>query len=485
LIRPDGEPWTLETFTAGVETTGVWSIVHRSDIPTDSRFEPEYYQPKYIRLEKTLSEMNCDSLDDLAVTINSGPFGSNLLKTTYVDDGVIVLRPFNIANVTVGDGELVYISLADLETQGLSLYEPRNVAFARVGDIRCGIIPDFGKPITISPNIIIARLDEQAVNPYYVAAFMNTKLGFSQLQRALKVVAQPTITVETVKSLLIPKLSIYQQSEIENLVQASFQKRAKSQILYAEAETLLLAELGLDTAQTSEVWQTSEVSYTQKAGQVWAAGRLDAEYFQPKYYQSLDAIASKMEMRGWSMMCLGQISGPLKYGTSTKLEYLQEGVPFLRIADVNEWRFSLDTIRYISEEQAKQEQQARVQTSDVLISRSGTLGLTVVIPEYLNEAIFGSYFIRVRLHSKQIIPEYLALFINSPIGQAWVERLNTGAIQTNLTIPAIESIPIPIPPLDVQKMMTQKVLASFAAEDEAKRLLEQAKRRVEEMVLEA
>jgi hypothetical protein len=468
----------LETFTAGAETTAVWSVVQWSSVPSDLRFEPEYHQPKYLSLEKTLSRIGCDRLENLALNINSGPFGSNLLKSLYVDDGVIVLRPFNIENATVEDENLVFISQADCEAQGLPLYKARDVAFARVGDIRCGIIPDFGKPVTISPNIIVAQLDERRINPYFLATFMNTALGFSQLERAIKVVAQPTITVETVKFLSIPRISQREQLEVERMLRASFQMRQDAKALYAEAEALLLAELGMDELDLSH-----QSTYTQSFSQAWAVGRMDAEYFQPKYYRVLEAISSTAEGKEWPIKKIGQFSEPLKYGTSTKLEYLQEGVPFLRIADVSRRRFSLDSVQYISGKQAEEEKRASVRTGDVLISRSGTLGLTVAIPAYLEGAIFGSYFIRARPDDKRVVPKYLALFMNSLAGQTQVERLNTGAIQTNLTIPAIESIQVPLPPLEVQKAIAGKVLDSFAAEDEAKRLLEEAKRRVEELVL--
>ena len=468
----------METFTAGAETTAVWSVVQWSNVPPDLRFEPEYHQPKYLSLEKTLTGIGCDRLENLALNINCGPFGSNLLKSLYVEDGVIVLRPFNIEHATIEDENLVFISQADCEAQGLPLYKAGDVAFARVGDIRCGIIPDFGKPITISPNIIVTQLDERKVNPYFVAAFMNTTLGFSQLERAIKIVAQPTITVETVKSLSIPRIPQRRQLEVERILRSSFQMRKEAKGLYAEAAALLLAELELDDLDLSH-----QPTYMQGFAQAWAAGRLDAEHFQPKYYRVLEAISSTAEGKEWPIENIGQFSEPLKYGTSTKLEYLQEGVPFLRIADVSRRRFSLDSVQYISGKQAEEEKRASVRTGDVLISRSGTLGLTVAIPAYLDGAIFGSYFIRARPDGKRVIPEYLALFMNSLVGQAQVERLNTGAIQTNLTIPAIESIKVPLPPLDVQKAIAGKVLDSFAAEDEAKRLLEEAKQRVEEMVL--
>ena len=51
-----------------------------------------------------------------------------------------------------------------------------------------------------------------------------------------------------------------------------------SENLYTEAEALLLAELGLDRLDLSH-----QATYTAQFSGAWAAGRLDAERFQPKY----------------------------------------------------------------------------------------------------------------------------------------------------------------------------------------------------------
>jgi len=120
-----------------------------------------------------------------------------------------------------------------------------------------------------------------------------------------------------------------------------------------------------------------------------------------------------------------------------------------------------------------------VKTDDVLISRSGTLGLAVAIPENLDGSVFGSYFIRIRPDTNKINPVYLALYLNSLIGKSQVEQSNTGAIQTNLTIPVIESILIALPPKEIQEKIAQKVMRAYEMQDQSKQLLEIAKRGVE------
>jgi len=247
----------------------------------------------------------------------------------------------------------------------------------------------------------------------------------------------------------------------------------ESKNLYQQAEDLLLSELGLQD------WQPTEETVAVKsfAESFLSSGRLDAEYYQPKYDELYASLASACSVKGWDLKRLSSLSSLFKYGTSEPFEYLDQGVPFLRIADLQKYRFNEKDLKFIAQAAAKK--QANVKTGDVLISRSGTLGLAVEIPEYLNNAVYGSYFILTRPHQKSILPTYLSLYLNSLVGKLQTEQANTGGIQTNLTIPVLESLLIACPPLAVQQKFVSKVNQSYEAEDKSKQLLEIAKTGVE------
>ncbi|MBA4120989.1 MAG: restriction endonuclease subunit S [Acidobacteria bacterium] len=132
----------------------------------------------------------------------------------------------------------------------------------------------------------------------------------------------------------------------------------------------------------------------------------------------------------------------------------------------------------MSKEAAKAERQASVETNDIVISRSGTLGLSIAVPSELAGAIFGSYFIRVRPKAG-LNPQFLALYMNARVGQIQVEQANTGGIQTNLTIPVMEAFRIALPPKEIQDEIVRKVYKSFQTQDGSKHLLETAKRGIE------
>jgi type I restriction enzyme M protein len=267
------------------------------------------------------------------------------------------------------------------------------------------------------------------------------------------------------------------QQLIEKLVDQSYIEVYTSKLVYQQAEDLLLSELGLKDWQPTE--ETIAVKTFTESFQ--SSGRFDAEYYQPKYDELYESLEAACLDKGWDLRQLASLSSLFKYGTSEPFEYLEQGVPFLRIADLQKYRFREQDLKFISQEAAKQ-QQANVKTGDVLISRSGSLGLAVVIPEYLNDAVYGSYFILTRPNQEAILPTYLALYLNFLVGKLQTEQANTGGIQTNLTIPVLESLLIAYPPLEIQQKFVDMVNQSYDAEDKSQQILEIAKTGVERAI---
>jgi type I restriction enzyme M protein len=320
-------------------------------------------------------------------------------------------------------------------------------------------------------------LRNKIINQSFLAVFLNTIYGKEQINKGMYGGVQPEVAPYYLKNILFPVLSDYFQKIIERLVNQSSIEVKKSKIIYQQAEDLLLTELGLKD------WQPTEESIAVKSfsESFLSSGRLDAEYYQPKYDQLYQSLKTATLRNGWQLKKLSELSSLFKYGVSDSLEYIEEGVPFLRIADLNKHRFSQENLKFISNESAKKYKET-VRQGDVIISRSGTLGIAVVIPEFLTNAVYGSYFILTRPKKELVLPTYLALYLNSLAGKMQTEQSNTGGIQTNLTIPVLESLVIACPSLESQQKFVNKVHDSYNAEEKSKQLLEVAKIGVEKAI---
>jgi restriction endonuclease S subunit len=366
------------------------------------------------------------------------------------------------------------------------LLKDRDVLFNRTNSQawvgRTGIYKAFSNEKRIFASYLVRFVpDYKQVLPEYLAAFLSSSFGVWDVKRRARIsINQSNVNPEEVKAIRIPLLSMGFQERITSNFEKAHKDIESSNQLYAQAETLLLDALKLTD------WQPPVTNnYPVSSNLVWNAGRFDSEYFHPKYDAFFELMKKTAKDKGWAVETLISLSEPLKYGTSTELDYLESGVPFLRIADLSNKEFDAESLKYISPEAAFLEASATVHTHDVLISRSGSLGLTIAIPQELDGAVFGSYFIRTQPDISRINPDYLALFVNSFAGQIQIERLTTGGVQTNLTIPAIESLRVVVPSLPEQEKLVAVVTEARQAKRRAKSLLERAKRAVEVAIEES
>ncbi|MBD5583655.1 MAG: restriction endonuclease subunit S, partial [Clostridia bacterium] len=86
-----------------------------------------------------------------------------------------------------------------------------------------------------------------------------------------------------------------------------------------------------------------------------------------------------------------------------------------------------------------------------------------------------------------ICKNFISYFLNSSFGISYFERCKIGAIQGNITIPVINNFHIPLPPLVVQEQIAKEIAhrreRAKNLQQEAKEILESAKKQVESIIL--
>ena len=210
--------------------------------------------------------------------------------------------------------------------------------------------------------------------------------------------------------------------------------------------------------------------------------RCDAYYFQPKFEEVEKAVnKGKFEVKS-----LKEFITKIHYGASVKNEYVDEGIPLLRILNLKPNKFELKSVVKLPEYMKKDLGNAFVNEDDLLISRSGTVGIVSVVPREADGFAFGSFMIKFCLNEK-INKHYVSAWLNTKLQKLFIEREKIGAIQGNITIGTIEDFKIPLPPLSVQNKIAAEVKMRMQRADslqkEAKAELEQAKAEVEQIIL--
>lgn len=401
------------------------------------------------------------SVEELNPQITCGPFGSNLTDTLYQEKGVLVVRPFNLKELKIENNNLVYVSKNTIDENNLKLFNQDTIIFARVGDMKIGIadVDNF----TISPNIIALEIKQKDMVPM-LGYFFYSYYGMTQLIRELKISAQPTISTEIIQNLKIPAFSnTLLQHFKENRDKTKYYS-IKSEQLYNDAETLLLQELDLTN------WQPTNESSTQKSfADFLNSGRLDAEYYQPKY-DELFAHLNKYDTKR-----LGEIARITKSIEPGSGAYQEEGVPFVRVSNLSKFEISqpdiyLDSVEYVDV--------IRPRKNTILLSKDGSVGIAYKVQADMN-AITSGAILHLTITDEEFIPDYVTLVLNSIIVKMQAERDAGGSIIQHWKPSEIENVVIPKLDIELQKQIAEKIKESFALRAESKHLLELAKTAVE------
>ena len=163
---------------------------------------------------------------------------------------------------------------------------------------------------------------------------------------------------------------------------------------------------------------------------------------------------------GWAWCRLPEIRViPLPDGTHQTPTYCdkENGVPFLSSKDVTSGKIDWSKIKYITKE-LHQELQKRIapKKDDILLAKNGTTGVAAIVED---ETIFDIYVTLavIRPNQKIVYPEFLLNIINSPFCKNQFNEHLTGIGVPNLHLVDINKTFIPLPPLNEQRQITDKI----------------------------
>ena len=313
------------------------------------------------------------------------------------------------------------------------------------------------------------------INSSVLVTFLNTKYGRMEINRLSMQGNQANFSLAKFKEVRIPKFDDKLQLKIEQILYRSHQKLEESKKLYQEAEELLLSELGLlDFAPNND-----NISIKSFSDSFFVSGRLDSEYYQPKYDDIMNKIKNYHD--GYDVLSNFVDNYSTGYPFSSD-SYVDEGTPLIRITNIKNGVLDIENAAKIPVADIDMSPKDIATAGDVLISMSGTIGSSCVVPDntiaVVNQRI-------MRISPKNISLNVFPLLINSIVGQSQLERVGTGGVQTNISSGDILSILIPNLDRSIQEQIEAKIKQSFALKEQSKQLLDLAKRAVEVVIEES
>ena len=436
-----------------------YSIVNFSEVKTvnDLRIDAEYWHPIFIRNSVLVSphQKLRDFVCQNVANIKSSPINRDF---EYLEISQISLNSFEYQTIPVQLGEepdRAHYLLKRGDVVVSTVRPNRNaVAFIKADDI------------VGSSGLAVLRPDN--IEAEYLLAFCKTNYFVNCLMRANKASMYPAVSINDILDtpLFVPAESF--RLLIVETVKNSIFARDKAKHIYVEAQTLLLSELGLAGWQPKQ-----QLTFVKNFSDMERAERFDADYFQPKYDEIVNAIKNCSD--GWDT--LGNLATLKKCVEVGSKAYLETGIPFIRVSNLSPFEITED--KYISEELYAEIKEHQPQQGEILLSKDATPGIAYYLREEPKKMIPAGGVLRLKSKSDRINNEYLTLVLNSILTQELVNRDVGGSVILHWRPDQVANTIIPILPQEKQTEIQQKVVESFRLRNRAKHLLECAKSAVE------
>lgn len=444
-----------------------YSIIKKSQLEGALRLDAEYYQPEFLNIKKIFANRKNKNFRELSLFVKKGIF--DISPEKYKNYGIPLIRVQNIRNGMIDGSGMVYISEKDHESENKTELNEFDFVLSKIGTVgEVAYLDSKYKKWNFSQNVIGIKLDKAKINSAYVLFFLLSKFGQLQIRRAEMGQVQPKLELEDIRNLKI--IRIEKEKIFDKCLAEILELRNESELFYKQAENILLEELELKDFENDKSL-FSVVNFSE----VENANRIDAEYFQEKYKKLVKSIKLNNAKK------LGDLVSIKKGFEPGAEEYKEEGKLFIRVSSLSINGIENSDQKYLSEklyQELKNDYEPKV--GEILLTKDATPGIAYAVKEPV-EGIMSGGILRLKLKDN-INGEYLTLCLNSIIGKMQAERDAGGSVIAHWRPEQVKNIMIPILPKKIQQKIADLVRQSHEARKKAKELLEEAKRKVEEMI---
>ena len=435
------------------------SIVDFSEVSTSSgfRMDAEYWHPLFIENSKLVS--HAQTLRDVVK-----PNIANI-KTAPIHRDFEYLEIANIS-LNLCEYETTNVQLGEEPDRAHHILQKGDIAVSTVRPNRNAVALVEKDGIVSTSGLAVLRGDN--IEPEYLFAFCKTDYFIKCLMRADKASMYPAVSTSDVLDTPVFVATELFQAAIVDTVHNSMLCRDESKRIYAEVQTFLRSELNLAD------WQPkNQLSFVKNFSDTERANRFDADYFQPRYDDIVNAI--KGYPGGWET--LGNLVTLEKGIEVGSRKYRETGTPFVRVSNLSP--FEITQEKYISEELYAELEQHQPKQGEILLSKDATPGIAHHLREQPPKMIPAGGILRLKRKSNRVRTAYLTLVLNSILGQEQVSRDVGGSVIPHWRPDQVAETLVPILPDEKQAEIERKVTESFDLRQQSKHLLACAKRAVE------
>ncbi|WP_270966759.1 restriction endonuclease subunit S [Campylobacter upsaliensis] len=433
-----------------------------------SRFDANYHQKYYRDLEKSLLSSPYP-LVNLASLINNFKKGIEVGSGEYSQNKEIpFIRVSDITNNGIDFSNVQKFISASL-FENLKAYKPKEneLLYSKDGTVGICLEADTSCDYIISGGILRLELKAEVDKDFLCFLLGSYMMNVFANRVSIGAVIKH-LNIGEFLNLKIPLPPLAIQTQITNRL-----KNSKFQALSLEKEAKeILHKAKIDV---------EALLLTAGGGGVTLAFSFEA--FKQTHY--FDKMAKIWNEREYSVVRLGEIARVKSGFAFSSKDYVQDSnVSLITIKNIDFSGVVFGNTTFLPNNYWIEYANFQIKNGDILIAMSGSVGKICIYNS--NKLALLNQRVGI-LKIEKCLNDFVVSILQTKIYQHFFARIATGGVQLNLNEKDILNLKIPLPPLTEQeriaKEISQRKTQAKALKQEAKELLESAKKEVEHIIL--
>ncbi|MEI2763771.1 restriction endonuclease subunit S [Methanothrix soehngenii] len=170
------------------------------------------------------------------------------------------------------------------------------------------------------------------------------------------------------------------------------------------------------------------------------------------------------------------VAGP--FGSNLKVsDYKDEGIPIIRLQNIDYGKFIDKEIKYISHEKARELAYHSFRAGDLVLAKLGDpIGKTCIVPDYFKDGIVVADVVRVRVADGLVDKKFIMYSLNSVATKNQLINGTIGSTRPRVNLDQIRDIQILVPPLNEQRKIAAILSSVDAAIEQTDAIIAQTER---------
>ena len=309
----------------------------------------------------------------------------------------------------------------------------------------------------------------EGVDPHYVYHFVSSQtfrkeaarhmtgaVGLRRVPTAFLVSAEiplPALDVQREVVAELEKQFSRLDEAVANLrrVKANL-KRYKASVLKAAVEGRLVETEATLARREGRTFETGEQLLQRVLEERRASWSGRGKYKEPS---PPDTTSFKTPPEGWVWASADQLTSVITDGEHITPRRTEEGVLLLSARNVLNGSLALNDVDFVPEEEYERiAKRIAIQAGDVLLSCSGTVGRSCVVPQGLRFTLVRSVAV---LRPVIMLSDFMTYNLQSPLGQSQIDDRKTQTAQANLFQGKIRQLVFALPSLAEQVRIVAEV----------------------------